>query len=200
MMQKVKGWGGGIAKMLETIQTMDSIILLWIQEFINIPLLDDLMIAYTTVGDAGMLYITISIGLLCSKKTRKMGILALAAMLLGLLCNNVILKHLVSRPRPYLMVEGLLPLMSPPDPNSFPSGHTCAAFACAYIWMKTCSKRWMGAVAMTMAIVMGYSRLHVGVHYLTDVLTGALVGTLCAMVVWSIYRWKFQDKEILNEG
>ena len=41
--------------------------------------------------------------------------------MLGLLCTNVVLKHLVARPRPWLDVAGLVPLIQEPDPNSFPS-------------------------------------------------------------------------------
>ncbi|MFQ7454770.1 MAG: phosphatase PAP2 family protein [Flavonifractor plautii] len=45
--------------------------------------------------------------------------------------TNGILKHLVERPRPWLTVEGLTPLIAEHDPNSFPSGHTSASFAAA---------------------------------------------------------------------
>ena len=71
-------------------------------------------------------------------KTRRAGLLALLAMALGFLCTNVVLKHLVARPRPWLVVEGLIHLVAEDDPHSFPSGHTCAAFAAASVW-------WWGA-------------------------------------------------------
>jgi undecaprenyl-diphosphatase len=39
-----------------------------------------------------------------------------------------------------------------------------------------------GAIAMVLAFLTAYSRIHVGVHYLTDVIGGALFGTLCALI------------------
>lgn len=59
------------------------------------------------------------------------------ALLLSLMFTNGILKHLVERPRPWLTVEGLTPLIAEHDPNSFPSGHTSASFAAASAWCRT---------------------------------------------------------------
>jgi undecaprenyl-diphosphatase len=115
-------------------------------------------------------------------------------MLLGLVFNNFLLKNLVARPRPWLTVPGLLPLMEPPDPNSFPSGHTCAAFAAAGIWMRTLPDRRLKAAAAAAAVLMGYSRVYVGVHYPTDVLAGMCIGLFCAWAVIFIYRKKFEKK------
>lgn len=69
---------------------------------------------------------------------------ALCAMLLGLVCTNLILKPLVMRPRPWLDVAGLIPLINEADPNSFPSGHTCAAFAAAMIFWRALPSQWAG--------------------------------------------------------
>ncbi len=166
---------------------LDGGALLWIQETLR-GVLDPLVCAYTKLGDAGMLWIVISLLLLCFRPTRKAGIASLCAMVLGLLCTNVILKHLVARPRPWLDVAGLVPLVNEADPNSFPSGHTCAAFAAAVSWWKTLPRRWMGVLALVLALLMGLSRLYVGVHYPSDVLMGAVVGCLCAWAACRLLR------------
>ena len=155
---------------------MDGGILLWIQGFLRCALLDPIMIVYTQLGNAGILWIVLSVVLLCIPKTRKAGFVSLLAMLLGLLCTNVVLKHLVGH-----MVEEH-------DPNSFPSGHTCAAFAAASAWCRTLPKRWMKVVAVVMAALMGFSRLYVGVHFPTDVLAGMAVGLLCGWLAWLIWK------------
>ena len=173
--------------MFTYIQNFDTAALLWI-ESIRMEWLDSCMMLYTTIGDAGILWIVISLVMMCLPQTRRAGCLALLAMGLGLVCNNIILKELVARPRPYLVIESLQPLLSPPDPNSFPSGHTCAAFAAAVVWWNVLSTRWIRIVFMTMAVTMGISRLWVGVHFPTDVLVGALVGTLCALVVYQVAK------------
>ena len=167
------------------IQAADEAVLLFLQS-IRLSFLDPLVLCYTHLGDAGVLWIVLSVFLLCHPKTRRAGTLALCAMALGLLCNNVLLKGLVQRPRPWLVVAGLEPLMAPPDPNSFPSGHTCAAFAAALSWKRGLPWQRAGWIGVAMAVLMGLSRLYVGVHFPTDVLAGALMGTLCAWVVGQV--------------
>lgn len=172
--------------MLKILQYMDGELLLAIQG-LRLEWLDPLVSLYTTLGNGGILWIALSLAMLCYRPTRKAGVLALLAMLLGLLCTNVVLKHLVARPRPWLSLP-IVPLVVENDPNSFPSGHTCAAFAAGMIWVRALPRRWMGRLAAGMAVAMGLSRLYVGVHYPLDVLAGALVGSLCAWAVWKMYR------------
>ena len=171
--------------MLEWLQMIDGGILLWIQEFLRNGILNLVVPAYTHLGDTGMLWIVLTILLLIPKKTRRAGMASAVALVLSLLCTNIVLKHLVSRPRPWLDVVGLIPLVAEPDPNSFPSGHTSAALAAACAWWRTLPARWMKWLALAMAVLMGLSRLYVGVHYPSDVLAGALVGMFCG---WAAVR------------
>ena len=94
--------------------------------------------------------------------------------------TNLCLKDLVARIRPYDSVEGLVPLVARLKDYSFPSGHTCASFACAGVYYKAFPGKW-GKAAMVLAVLIALSRLYVGVHYPTDVLAGALVGTFSAL-------------------
>ena len=175
--------------MLEIIQTVDETILLWIQETVRQGWLNPLVEFYTTLGNGGLLWIVLSLALLCWRPTRRGGAAALLALLLGALCTNVVLKNLGQRPRPYTVVEGLVPLRTAGDPSSFPSGHSCAAFAAGLAWAGTCSARWARIAAVVSAVCMGLSRLYVGVHYPTDVLTGAVIGTCCGILAsWVVRR------------
>jgi len=167
--------------MLELLQNLDGTLLLAIQE-IRLAFLDPIVAFYTHVGDAGMLWILGSLLLALYRPTRKVGITALLALLLGFLCTNVVLKHLVGRERPWLKLAELIPLVAEHDPNSFPSGHTCSAFAAGAVWARGLPKKWTRCVAAVLAVCMGLSRLYVGVHYPSDVLVGAVVGLLCAIV------------------
>lgn len=167
---------------------IDGGILLWIQDVVRNGILDPFFQFYTQLGNAGLLWIVLSLLLLCFPKTRKAGFVSLVAMLLGLLCTNVVLKHLVGRTRPWLVVEGLTALVAEHDPNSFPSGHTCAAFAAASAWCRTLPRRWMKITAVVMAALMGFSRLYVGVHFPTDVLAGMAVGLFCGWLAWLIWK------------
>ncbi|MEG0764615.1 MAG: phosphatase PAP2 family protein [Pseudoflavonifractor sp.] len=174
--------------MWNALLALDGNLLLWIQEFLRISVLDPLIIVYTKLGNLGLIWIALALLMLCFKKTRRAGVLGLCALALGAICTNGILKHLVGRPRPWLSVEGLTHLIVENDPLSFPSGHTCAAFAAAGVWFKTLPKRWMGILALVLAALMGFSRLYLGVHFPSDVLAGMLVGLGCAWAVLRIDR------------
>lgn len=165
--------------------TLDGAVLLWVQTHLRTPVLDCAVSFYTTLGNAGLLFLAAAAILLCFPKTRKAGVTALLAMAVGFLCTNLVLKHLVSRPRPWLDVAGLTALVVENDPNSFPSGHTTAAFAFASALWRTAPDMWMRWAALACAVLMGLSRLYVGVHYPSDVLVGLLVGLLSG---WAAFR------------
>ena len=171
--------------MLETLLTLDGALLLGLQD-LRTPILNALFSFYTQLGNAGLVWIVLSAVLLLHPRTRKAGFWALIAMLFGLLFTNVLLKHLVARTRPWLVVEGLTALVDEHDPNSFPSGHTCAAFACCLTWARFAARRWVKVLCLALAVLMGLSRLYVGVHFPSDVIAGCAVGCLCALLAWAV--------------
>ena len=171
--------------MLETLLTLDGALLLWLQD-LRTPILNALFSFYTQLGNAGLVWIVLSAVLLLHPRTRKAGFWALIAMLFGLLFTNVLLKHLVARTRPWLVVEGLTALVDEHDPNSFPSGPTCAAFACCLTWARFAARRWVKVLCLVLAVLMGLSRLYVGVHFPSDVIAGCAVGCLCALLAWAV--------------
>ena len=171
--------------MLETLLTLDGAFLLWLQD-LRTPILNALFSFYTQLGNAGLVWIVLSAAMLLHPRTRKAGFWALIAMLFGLLATNVLLKHLVARTRPWLVVEGLTALVDEHDPNSFPSGHTCAAFACCLTWARFAARRRGKVLCLALAVLMGLSRLYVGVHFPSDVIAGCAVGCLCALLAWAV--------------
>ena len=125
------------------IQGIDEAVLLWIQEAVRQAWLDPVVKAFTTLGNAGILWIVLSVAMLFWRPTRKAGLLAGCALIFSLLFTNLGLKLIFTRPRPYTVVEGLIPLLTSGDPNSFPSGHTCAAFSAGLVWARTLPKPWI---------------------------------------------------------
>ena len=185
--------------MPDFIQRFDEQALVWIAQNIRCALLDPFMRLYTQLGNTGMLFIVLGIVLLFFKQTRKAGFSALCAMLIGLIVVNFTIKPLVARARPWLVIENFVNLVPEKDPNSFPSGHTNAAFAFAIAVCMSAPKKWMKVAAVCAAVVMGLSRLYVGVHFPSDVLAGALVGSLCGLAgawvvkkVWERLSPRFQ--------
>ena len=68
--------------MLEYIQALDGAVLLWIQEVLRLPVLDGFMTLFTQLGNAGLVWVGISLALLLVPRTRRMGFWALVALLL----------------------------------------------------------------------------------------------------------------------
>lgn len=90
------------------------------------------------------------------------------------------IEFIVKRPRPFqAMKTHPLARYWVPTP-SFPSAHATWAFAGAVL---TClvNPVW-GAIALVLAVLVAWSRVYVGVHYLSDVVAGAIVGTIVSLV------------------
>ncbi len=171
------------------IQQLDEQALVWVAEHVRCAVLDPFMRVYTQLGNAGMLFIALGVLMLFFKQTRKAGASALCAMLIGLIVVNFTIKPLVSRPRPWLVIENFVNLVPEHDPNSFPSGHTNAAFAFALSVCMSAPKKWMKIFAVCAAVVMGLSRLYVGVHFPSDVLAGAVIGAMCGLAgAWAVKK------------
>ena len=94
-----------------------------------------------------------------------------------------LITDLWARPRPFTAHPTVAHLFIPPsyDP-SFPSDHATAAFAIAVAILLRHRKA--GVLAIAMAVLVSLSRVVVGTHYPSDVLGGAVLGTLAALVFW----------------
>lgn len=92
----------------------------------------------------------------------------------------MLLKNLIKRPRPADSVSALRAFIKPADRFSFPSGHTAAAFVMATLVAVFYP---VGASMMlAFALVVGLSRVLLGVHYPSDIAAGALLGASCAII------------------
>lgn len=166
---------------------MEAQILLWIQNHLRNPILDPIMQFITSLGDGGILWIIVTAVLLIIPKTRKTGILCLISLGFTVLVNNIILKNLVNRTRPYVAIPDLILITKDPGDASFPSGHTAASFSVAVVMLMTMKKRY-GISAIVLASLIALSRLYVGVHYPSDVLGGFVVATLIAVATVEISK------------
>ncbi len=163
--------------MIEYLLELDANILLWIQEYVRNDLLTPFFTVITKLGDAGMVWILVSAALLLSKKTRKIGVMGFCALIFSVLLNNVCLKNLVARTRPFDAIEGLVPLVRRPTDFSFPSGHAASSFCAAGVFVRKLPRP-AGGLLFLLAILISISRLYVGVHYPSDVLVGVIDGLL----------------------
>jgi membrane-associated phospholipid phosphatase len=65
--------------------------------------------------------------------------------------------------------------------HSFPSGHVGASTA--FFGVLLIARRRIGLVCLAIPILIGFSRMYIGAHYLSDVVCAAVLGALCALVV-----------------
>lgn len=165
--------------------TWEFQLLYWIQEQSS-GWLDWLMPKITSLGDAGIFWILLGLFLTCMVKTRRIGISMLVSIVVGAVIGNLILKNLIARERPCWIDSQVLLLIENPKDYSFPSGHSLVSFEGAVsILMK--NRRW-GTAALILAFLIAFSRLYLFVHFPTDVLFGAALGTVIAFVVGNWIR------------
>lgn len=112
-----------------------------------------------------------------------------AYVMAGSLAVNAVitygLKWSVSRERPFVNNPDIYK-KTKAGSYSFPSGHTSNAFAVATSLTLAYPKWYVAVPAYAWAGAVGYSRMHLGVHYPSDVLAGAVIGTLSSFVAYKV--------------
>lgn len=104
---------------------------------------------------------------------------ALATLVVSHLIVQLI-KRTVGRPRPSVFADCLV-LVNEPDRFSFPSGHAAAAMSVAFVYGIAFPS--LAGVLIPTAVLVGASRICLGVHYPGDVLIGQLIAVLTGLVI-----------------
>ena len=167
--------------------------ILYALQKIHQPVLDHIMTGLSTIGNAGIFWIVLGLALCIPKKYRKIGIQMVISMAITFIIGNLILKNLIARQRPCWLDTQIALLIKSPKDYSFPSGHTGSAFAAAVVMFLGLPKKY-GIPILVFACLMGLSRLYVGVHYPSDVLGGALIGTGIALFTYWFGTVRIEQK------
>ena len=162
---------------MEAIQSFDLTVLNAIQNALKCGFLDFLAVFISYLTTSGIIWIAAGVVMLFFKKTRAVGIMVLMGLALGYLSGDVLLKHLVNRPRPFTVNTDIALLINQPSGASFPSTHSVLAASVTTVLLT--KKRTLGFIALALTVIIAFSRLYLYVHYPTDVLCGLLVGVLC---------------------
>ena len=180
---------------MEMLSRWELGILDFIQTHIKCDFLDWFFPTITKLADSGIFWILLAVIFLFFKKARKTGLMMGAALVFGLVIGNLTLKPLIGRIRPYDLNPDAVLLIDRLHDFSFPSGHTLSSFEGATVLMIR-DKRF-GIPAMVIAVCIALSRLYLYVHYPTDVLAGAVLGTLfgfLAVAMVNAIEKKIQQK------
>ena len=149
------------------------------------PIGDVVVPLITRLGDAGIIWIILTVLLLIIPKTRKTGVIMMAALLVDVLLCNVFIKNLVARTRPFDVNTAVQLLVAKPRDYSFPSGHTAASFASVTaLYLAGEKKLWK--IALVLAVLIAFSRLYLYVHYPTDVLGGIITGAIAGYIGYKL--------------
>ncbi len=131
----------------------------------------------------------LGIGLIKHDKTlQRQGLVTFASLAVSM-GTTYTLKKIINRDRPYIKYPSLVQPVYIEDDPAFPSGHTTAAFSTATSLSLTFKKWYVVVPAYTWASAVAYSRLHLGVHYPSDVLAGAAIGAGSAWLSYQANRW-----------
>ena len=168
------------------------------------PVLDAIMVFITHLGDDGIFWIVLALILCVFKKTRKLGVLVILGLGVASLINNVVLKQIFERPRPFNF-EGwpsqfIYPeLIERPHSFSFPSGHTSSSLGAATPLLIKANKK-LGIPIFILAVLVGFSRVYVHVHYPTDVIVGMIVGIVGGIIAVVAFKYGIiLAKKLLGE-
>ena len=121
------------------------------------------------------------------KALQQKGFVALTSLTISM-ASTYVLKRIISRERPSITYPFIQPVIVETN-GSFPSGHTTAAFATATSLTLAYPKWYVAVPAYTWASTVAYSRLHLGVHYPSDILAGAVIGASSAWLSYKANRW-----------
>ncbi len=143
------------------------------------PALDRLAAGYARTGESGGLWIALALAGAAGDPERRPRWLAAAGTVPLTLGLNYALKRAFRRERP--QIDGLAPFGRVPRSRSFPSAHAATSFAGA-VRIGALVPQWRGPL-LAAAALMAFTRPYLGVHYPSDVVAGAAVGTLIGLAL-----------------
>ena len=171
---------------LSSFASLDVALFRWANEVAHSPLFDAFFLWLTKPPYRVVLFLLLWGALMVwgGRKGRRAGILLIFVVLAADQLSSSLIKPWIDRVRPCFALDGvrlLLPRQA--HSGSFPSSHAVNSFAVAVVLFSV--RRWLGWVAIGVAILVSYSRIYVGVHYPSDSVGGAILG---ALVAWAGLR------------
>ena len=163
--------------MIESITALDLSILDFIHNTLSSSVMDFIMTCLTYSAEYGIFVFILFAVMMCIKKMRKTGFAVAAAAIGVMLFGELLIKHIVARPRPFVVNGAIDLIIKAPSGFSFPSSHAAVCFAVAtaiFLFHKR-----LGIIAYIYAALVAFSRMYLYVHYPSDILGGIALGIAC---------------------
>lgn len=177
---------------METLLNWDYALFHQINQFKNILL--DVFFLWITQFSISTWLALITLGMFFSKRKDrwKIAIFVIVLFIISDLVADYVVKPIFNRPRPCQTFDDIILLIHCQDSPSFPSGHTTTMFAVA-VFLSMHHPQWVGILAST-ALMVSFSRIYIGAHYPLDVLGGALLGILLAMIWEKVFLFTVRSR------
>lgn len=175
-----------MSRMVSWLQHHENRMFFWVNHKINHAALDRLLYYITHLGGATF---TISITLLITMLAPSPWNVAGAEGLIALIVSHIpvaILKRKYPRLRPYLVLPKTNICKNPLTDHSFPSGHTTAIFSVLVPFVMMFPL--LGLVFIPLGLLVGLSRMYLGLHYPSDVMAGCTVGSITALITVAMFN------------
>ncbi len=178
-----------LLRRLKPLNAADAALFLTVNRMPHPPALNSFMYGLTTImnrGDGWVLAL-IATTLLKRKRGKRALLDVLPALWLATATVEFPIKHFFRRRRPFISLVQAIVIGKKPGQYSFPSGHSAAAFAGAWLLSRHFPR--LRPVLYAIASLVGFSRVYLGVHYPGDVLSGATSGVVLA----ALYRYAIEE-------
>lgn len=172
--------------MFTRIQSLDNRVLKNISR-IHSPAMNVIMKTASRSANVGIIWWLICLPFLIRSDWRNTGFNFVIALVVSHVMGEGLIKHLVKRVRPCHGLDDDEQIITKPRFYSFPSGHSAASFAMVGVSLLRC-RLIVFLPILLLASLISFSRLYLRVHYLTDVIAGALLGFTCGVGSVLVFR------------
>ena len=167
---------------------------LYLLENIRVPVLNEIMLLITRLGEETAFLVAALIVFWCVDKYK--GYYVMTVGFIGTMANQF-LKLACRVPRPWVLDENFTILEQAKEAAagySFPSGHSQSAVGTFGSIAAFTNKRWMKWICIIICVLVPFSRMYIGVHTPADVLVGA--GMACVLV-WFLRKPMLENRDIV---
>jgi undecaprenyl-diphosphatase len=177
-----------VLRRLKPLDALDANLFLRVNHLPHTRLMNTFFYTLTVIFNGGAAWYA-ALALAALRKRRKtreyFWLVAVPLTVTGLLVEHPI-KAYFRRRRPFITIIQAIVIGKKPGTWSFPSGHSAAAFAGAWLMNRQFPRRW--GLRYVVASLVAFSRIYLGDHYPGDVASGSLIGLLFAMFFRKVFN------------